>query len=545
MDRTRRRAIWYVFLFTGTLAFFTLSYKFGMAAFEGRSRTLLESLQIVIQTFTTTGYGEDAPWESSQMLLLVVLMQMSAIFLIFLTLPLFIVPWVERRLEYQPSTTFDGEDHVVICGFTEREETLVDELNARDVGHVVLVDDRERARELYESGYTVMMGDSESETVLENASVPAARAVVLDGEDETNASVTLAIREVSKDVRIVSFVTEAELSPYLQLAGVDDVLYPRRLLGRGLADKVTSTMTTQLGETIDIGANLEIIELPLQKDCELDGVSLEESEIRERTGVNVIGAWIGGEFVPNPEPSIELDRNTVLLVSGRQDQLEDAMDLTRTADTRVKKHVLVAGYGDVGQTVHRSVSSPRLSFTILDREEKPGVDVVGDATDASTFLSAGIDSADAVIVTLGTDVTSIFATLVARELNSDVEIICRADDTDNVTKLYAAGADYVLALATVAGRMLAERVLGEDVIAYDTQIDIVRTEAPGFVGQSLSEAAIRDRTGCTVIAVERNGDVETDISPSFVLRSGDQLFVAGSDECIAQFHEVAGVPIAV
>ncbi|MFW6385058.1 MAG: potassium channel family protein, partial [Halodesulfurarchaeum sp.] len=244
MDRTRRRAILYVVLFIGTLAFFTVSYKFGMAAFEGRSRTVLESLQIVIQTFTTTGYGEDAPWESTQMLALVVLMQMSAIFLIFLTLPLFVVPWVERRMEYQPPTSYEDEDHVVIWGFTEREETLVDELNARDIGYVVLVDDRERARELYESGYTVMMGDSESETVLERASVPAARAVVLDGADETNASVALAIREVSEDVRIVSFVTEAELSPYLQLAGVDDVLYPRRLLGRGLADKVTSSMTT-------------------------------------------------------------------------------------------------------------------------------------------------------------------------------------------------------------------------------------------------------------------------------------------------------------
>ena len=63
----------------------------------------------------------------------------------------------------------------------------------------------------------------------------------------------------------------------------------------------------------------------------------------------------------------------------------------------------------------------------------------------------------------------------------------------------------ILALATVSGRMLASNLLDEEVIAPQSQLEIVRTTAPALVGQSLAEADVRARTNCTVIAAERDG----------------------------------------
>ena len=330
MDRTRRRAFAYIGLFVGAILFYTVAYKFGMQIFEGRSRSFLQAFQIVIETFTTTGYGEDAPWHSTQMLALVVVMQLTGVFLIFLTLPLFVVPWVEKRMEIQPPTSFSDEDHVVICGFSERSDALIDELEAQGVAYVVAVPERQRASRLHEDGYSVIVGDPEMTETLTNASVTDARAVVLDHGDEANATIALSVREITDTVRVVAFIDDSDLAPYLELAGADDILLPRDLLGRGLADKVTSVITTQLGETIDIGADVEIIELPLQKGCDLDGVPIQESGIRERTGANIIGAWINGQFVPNLDPQTVLDRHTVLLVSGEISQLESVMELTST-----------------------------------------------------------------------------------------------------------------------------------------------------------------------------------------------------------------------
>ncbi|MFB6081431.1 MAG: TrkA family potassium uptake protein [Halanaeroarchaeum sp.] len=540
MDRQRRRGIAYLVLLVGVVVAFTVAYRWGMATFEGRERSLLASLQVVVETFTTTGYGEDAPWRSPEMLALVVVMQLTGVFLIFLTLPLFVVPWVERRMEVNPPTEVSLDDHVVICGYSPRGEALIDELETQRVEYVIVDDDRDRARELHEAGRSVIHGDPDATDTLERASLADASAVVLDLTDERNATVALSVREVSEAVRTVAFVDDRDLSRYLELAGVDEVLSPHDLLGMSLADKVTSVMTSQLGETVDIGADVEFIELPVQRGAELDGVTLGESGIRERTGANVIGAWLGGEFVPSVDPDRELDRNTVLLVAGREDQLKAAMDLTLAPDRRRTDTVIVAGYGEVGQTVDEVISGAHLRCTVVDVEDGPGVDVVGDATNESTLREAGIENAAAVIVALGDDATTVFSTLVARATNQDVEIICRANEAESVGKLYAAGADYVLALSSVSGRLLAESILDEVVLSVDTQVDIVKTTAPELNGRTLAEAGVRERTDCTVIAVERDGRVHTDLGPDFRVERGDEVYVAGTDENIARFYEVAG-----
>lgn len=541
MDRTRRRALAYAGLIAGVTVFYTLAYKFGMQVLEGETRSILESFQIVVQTFTTTGYGEDAPWQSTQMLVLVILMQLTGVFFIFLTLPLFVVPWVEQRLELQARTSYDGEGHVVICGFSERGDALITELDAQGVPYVVIVDERARWRELHESGYSAILGNAESTDTLRDVHVTDAMAVVLDQGKEANATIALSVRELTTSVRMVAFVDDADFERYLTLAGVDEVLLPRDLLGRNLADKVTSVIKTQLGETVDIGADVEIIELPIQKGSRLDGVSLDESGFREETGANIIGTWIDGSFVANPGPETEFDRNMVLLVSGERSQLKSAMELTAPPGRSATREVIIAGYGKVGKRVRDSLQAAHIQCTVIDKVEMEGVDVVGDASNEEVLQAAGIEDAGAFIVSLADDTDAVFATLVAREANQAVEIIARVNETGSASKLYAAGADYVLALSRVSGRMLAESILGEDVIAYETQIEIVRTDAPSFEGETIGNADIRARTGCTVIAVERDGEIQTDLGPGFVIEPGDNLIVAGADENIARFHEVAEV----
>ena len=58
-------------------------------------------------------------------------------------------------------------------------------------------------------------------------------------------------------------------------------------------------------------------------------------------------------------------------------------------------------------------------------------------------------------------------------------------------------------------------------------------------GQTLAEAEIRTRTGVTVIAIERDGEVITDIDSSSTLRADDEIVVVGVDEDIDQFESLA------
>jgi len=540
MTSQRRRLLSYLALVVFVLVVYTLVYDWGMSALENRPRTPLESLVVVVETFTTTGYGEDTPWSSPGMQLIMVGMQLTGVTLIFLALPLFVAPWVEERLGRTVPTSVDLEDHVVICGFSSRGEALIEELEVWDREYVIVDPDRERTADLLDD-HAVIKGDLESIDTLRDANVGAADVVVADATDEVNASIVLSAREVGNGARVIAIAEDPDMAEYLEYAGADEVFTPRQLLGEGLANEVTAAVSSELGDTIEIGSDFELAELPVQGGCGIDGTTLQDSGIRERTGASVIGMWHRGAFVASPDPERVLDSDTILLVSGTEDQLAALKRLTLSeVRRRARGTVVVAGYGEVGSGVSRAIAASEMDGTVIDRVEHSGVDVVGDATSEAVLREAGVPEADSLVLALADDTTTMLATLVARELSESVRIVARADEEESVGKLYRAGADYVLALSTVSGRIVASSVLEEEeIIAPEARLVVARTSAPRLAGESLGDADIRSRTGCTVVAIERDGEVFTDLGPEFVIESGDTLVVAGTDEAVNAFTEIA------
>ncbi|MFC4356701.1 potassium channel family protein [Halobium salinum] len=542
MSDTTRRAGLYVALALGVMLAYAFVYQWALATFAGESISYIMALHLVVETFTTTGYGEQTQfWDHPALFLLNIVMMLTGVVLIFLTLPLFIVPLVEETLATDPPEAVDMADHVIVCTFTPRGSALVAELDAMDRSYVVVEKDRERARELYEDGYSVVHGDPETIETLENASVGDAVALVADDTDERNASIVLAAKECASDLHVVSLIEDADVADYHTYAGADKVVSPRRLLGERLAGKATTAVASSLGDAVEIGDDFEIAEMLVHRGSPLIGTTIADSGIAEMVGANVIGAWFRGEFVSPPDPGDTIDEHTILLVSGREAQLDRLKELTLSETRRRRRgRVVVAGYGEVGETAADALSTADVPVVGVDWQEKAGVDVVGDVTDRETLEEAGVDRARSIIVALADDTTTIFTTLVVKQLAPDVEVIARANEPESVAKLYRAGAEYVLALATVSGRMLASSLLDEEVITPDAQVEVVRTEAPNLVGRSLAEADVRARTNCTVIAVERDDELLTEVGPDFVVREGDSLIVAGTDGDMNRFNELAG-----
>jgi len=544
MNRRRRRLLYYLAAFVAAIVVYTGLYSWAMPIFENESRSVFESLLVVVETFTTTGYGEDAIWDSPQLIGLMVAMQFTGVFFIFMALPLFVAPWIEATLSTSPPTRNDEiDDHVVVCSMTNRTDALIDELEILEVPYLVVEADRDAAIDLVEDDFPVVHADPETSVGLEGAGVDRAQAVVCDLDDETNAAVALQARQLNpeNDLQVITFAEDPDLGRYHRYAGADTVLTPRQLIGESLASKVTTSVTTEVGDAIEIGEDIEIVELPVQAGAPLAHTSIAESGIRERTGANVIGAWFRGEFVTPPSPDAVIDDRTVLLVVGEEAQLERLKRLTLSEERRLRRgQVVICGYGEVGGTVQRAVSSAGISCTVVDVQDIPGVDVVGDVTEPEVLETAGVGEASTVILALSDDTLAIFATLVVRQLAPEVEIVARANDVDSVQKLYRAGADYVLALSTVSGRMLASTILEEDVITYDQQVEIVRMGVGELAGQSLAGANIRAETGCTVVAVERGDAILTDLEASFTFEDGDEVVVAGPDDGIAEFSTLVG-----
>jgi Trk K+ transport system NAD-binding subunit len=541
MEDMKRRTAGSLAVLAILMLLYAVAYYYGMRTFEGADVSFLHSLQVVVETFTTTGFGSDSPWTSPEMNVLVIVMDLTGVALIFMALPVFVFPVLQSALSTSvPTRVPEIGDHVVLGRASARTEPLVAELEGWDVEAVVVEPDRETALDLQADGYTVVHADPQSAEGLEAARLADARAIVADASDTVNTSIVLTAAELAPDTHVVSVVEDPDRAPYHRIAGADDVLTPRRVLGESLATTIATGATMGAEDAVEIG-DLEVAEVPVDHGSQLVGRRVQDCNLRGRTGVNVIGAWFEGEFASPPAPDARVDGGTVFLVTGTDDQLDRLREIAGSTPRRVGRgRTIVAGFGEVGSAAVSTLASADVPYTVLDREDGPEVDVVGDATDPDDLREAGIDAADTLLIALPDDAETEFATLVARDLAPEIRIVARAQETESVRKGYRAGADYVLALAAITGRMIAATILDEDVITLDTQMEVVRTPAAGLAGQTLGDAHVRRRTGVTVVGVERDGEMHTDIGPDFRVEANDQLVIVGTDEGTRAFREEFG-----
>ena len=541
MDTWKRRVGGYVGFVAVVLVFTALAYRWGMRVYENDPRTLIESFQFAIEMFTTTGFGGDAAdWQSQQMHAFIAVMDLIGMMLLIGALPVVATPLLESAFATTVPRALETEleGHVVVCSDTTRSDALLTEFASESVPYVVVEPDPDRALALYEAGHEVVRADPETTAGLESARLGAARALVTDVSDRVDASIILAAKELSTDVEAISIVEDPERERYHRLAGADEVLSPRSLLGESLASKVTTAVRTDLDEAVAIGDAHRIAEVSVHHGSGLAGSTLAGSRIGERTGVDVIGAWFNGSFEAAPPPDATLSAGTVLLVSGTEAQVERLVDLTNSAARRFGAgETVVVGHGQVGRTVTDALEAADLPVTVVDREDDEAVDVVGDATDPETLREAGVADARTVVLALPDDATAEYATLVVRDQAPNVELLARVEEPESVPKMHRAGADYVLSLSLVTGRMSASAVLTDrDVLSLDTHVEVVRSETPTLAGRTVGEAAVRETTGCTVIAIERGDDVITDVGPETRIERGDELIVAGTGEGVRAFE---------
>ncbi|WP_254531415.1 cation:proton antiporter regulatory subunit [Natrinema gelatinilyticum] len=66
------------------------------------------------------------------------------------------------------------------------------------------------------------------------------------------------------------------------------------------------------------------------------------------------------------------------------------------------------------------------------------------------------------------------------------------------------------------------------------------TDESDFAGQRLAEANIRERTGVSIVAIQRDDELISPPTPETVIEVGDTLVVIGDREDCAEFEELLG-----
>ena len=101
----------------------------------------------------------------------------------------------------------------------------------------------------------------------------------------------------------------------------------------------------------------------------------------------------------------------------------------------LKGHVIVCGFGRIGNMLARELKDGKTSFLIVERAEKRIAEaralgylaIAGEATDEDVLREAGVTRARVLATVLPDDAANVFITLSARSLNKALHIIARGE----------------------------------------------------------------------------------------------------------------------
>ena len=317
-----------IFLVATVLFIIVYSYVFLflMANAEGRSYSIIDAVYWVIATMTTQGLG-DIVFASSAGRIFAVLVMLTGIIIFFVILiPVVLEPVLESVRRSMP-TKSKANNHVLIVGYNSLVDAIIEDFEERGLPYLVVHDDREVIEALVERKIPCIFGDPGDEVTLRNAQIERANKIVLNQSDEKNAIVALTAKRLTKAV-IISLVDDMSNAVYLLYAGANKVVSPKQLLGIDIGHKAAMPITHRLVGATPLIGSLRIFELPILVESGINGVSIEDAKIRERTGATIIGMWKRAKLSFNPSASEIITDTTVLLLIGTKKQLDAAKELS-------------------------------------------------------------------------------------------------------------------------------------------------------------------------------------------------------------------------
>ncbi|OUJ18491.1 K(+) transport system NAD-binding component fused to Ion channel [Methanonatronarchaeum thermophilum] len=526
--------------FIAIVASFTLIYQWGMFYFEGQERNIYQSLQKVIEILTTAGFGGDAEhWTTLGMNLIVVSMNLTAVLLIFIGLPLVVIPMFKRALEGKVARSSDLTDHVIICSHSPADEILTQELKNSDIPYLFIERNLETVEKLLDMGHEAIVGDPEKVETLKAANADKARALVADVGDSTNPTIILSAKKVNPRIRVISMTRLEKEERYHMLAGADYVVKSRKVLGESLANRALSSVAEKFNESIELKTKLKPAELLVEEESPIIGKKLREIEQFNTRKTTVIGIWTGGKFIASPEPDTEIKENAIILVLTETLYFENLEVRPISSYHGKLNKVIVCGYGTVGPSTVKTLKKAGLDVQTIDLNPGENIDIVGDVTNLDTIKKADLKNARSVILTLNDDTAAVYATLIIKHEAPEVEIIARANSPETIWKLYNAGADFVLSLPTVAGEILASVIIKDrTILTPKTKLEFARIPIKKHSGKTMAELDIRNKTGATIIAVERENKLLTKINAEFAIKNGDTMIAVGNKRNIKKIKQL-------
>jgi len=229
--------------------------------------------------------------------------------------------------------------------------------------------------------------------------------------------------------------------------------------------------------------------------------------------------------------------------------------------SKLQGHTILCGAGDTGSTVIDEFKRAQKQLVVIETKQELIDDLepiypevyflLGDATKDEVLMEAHIEQAGGLITALSLDADNLFVVVSAKSINPNMNIISRSVDPHTESKLYTAGANYVISPNMVEGMRMAAVMLRPTVVSFiEVMIrsdefsyrleEINIPKGTSIHEKTLQDAAIPQKTGLIVIAVKKASDSNMIFNPSSttILNENDKLIVLGDPEKIDKLHKL-------
>jgi voltage-gated potassium channel len=234
---------------------------------------ILDAIYWAVVTIATVGYGDVVPSSPLAKLLALVIILSGPALLSLLTASVASMLVEKKIREGEGLETIKDRDHVIICGWNENGDKVIDGILLQLKGakpKIVLVNelDKEDIQSIQvqykDHDIAFVRGNFVKEEVLARANLPRARAAIvladlsggrtMDKADERTIFGTMAIKSMAAKVRTCAELIHGENREHLVRANVDEIIVRGESAGAllatgavspGLADSVKSLVNNQ------------------------------------------------------------------------------------------------------------------------------------------------------------------------------------------------------------------------------------------------------------------------------------------------------------
>jgi voltage-gated potassium channel len=253
-----------------------------------------------------------------------------------------------------------------------------------------------------------------------------------------------------------------------------------------------------------------------------------------------------------------INRSTEIFVQGYvQERIRQRQQ--QRLISKLFDHYIICGFGRMGRQIALEFATEKVPFLVIEfqpemaeeSERRGYLTLQGDATLDETLVAAKIDRAICLVSALPSDAENLYTVLSAKTLNPKIRAIARANTEEALKKLQRGGADAVVSPYITGGRRMAAAALRPQVMDFVDGIMagtdrslymeefLIDPESCPHVGQSITQAGIRSKSGVLVLAIRRaDGTLIGSPTGDTLLREQDVLICMGTAEQLRGLNQI-------